>query len=85
MSRQVKNKPNDPIRVLIADDHGVIRAGLRALLNGEPDVEVVGEATNGQETLRQAADLRPDIILLDVSMPDIDGVEVTRHRLCPAY
>jgi len=79
MSRQVKNKPNDPIRVLIADDHGVIRAGLRALLNGEPDVEVVGEATNGQETLRQAADLRPDIILLDVSMPDIDGVEVTRR------
>jgi two-component system response regulator NreC len=67
------------IRILIADDHGVLRAGLRALLNTEPDLEVVGEAASGRETLRLADKLRPDVILLDISMPDPDGIEVTRQ------
>jgi two-component system response regulator NreC len=67
------------IRILIADDHGVVRAGLRALLNAEPDLEVVGEATSGQEALRLAGELRPDMVLLDISMPDPDGLEVTRR------
>jgi DNA-binding NarL/FixJ family response regulator len=67
------------IRILIADDHGVLRAGLRALLNAESDLEVVGEAANGHDTLRLAGELRPDVILLDISMPDPDGIEVIRQ------
>ncbi len=66
------------IRILIADDHGVLRAGLRALLNAEPDLEVVGEAADGQGALRLTEELRPDILLLDISMPGPSGIEVTR-------
>jgi two-component system response regulator NreC len=66
------------LRILIADDHGVLRAGLRALLNTEPDMEVVGEAANGREVLKLATRLRPDVVLMDVSMPEIDGLEATR-------
>lgn len=79
MSKQKQNEHDSRIRILIADDHGVMRAGLRALLNPEPDVEVVGEATDGQETLRRAAELQPDVVLLDISMPGMDGVEVTQQ------
>ncbi len=68
-----------PIRILIADDHGVLRAGLRVLLNAEPDMQVVGEAAGGHETLRLASALRPDVVLLDLSMPDLGGIEVTRR------
>jgi len=67
------------IRILIADDHGVMRAGLRAMLEGEPSVEVVGEATNGEEVLDLARQLQPDIILLDIGMPGMDGIEATRR------
>jgi two-component system response regulator NreC len=67
------------VRILIADDHGIVRAGLRALLSGMPDLEIVGEASDGDETLRLAGELHPDIVLLDVSMPGIGGIEVTRH------
>ena len=67
------------IKILIADDHGVLRAGLRALLRVEPDLEVVGEADCGREALRLAEALRPDVVVLDVSMPDMDGIEVTRR------
>lgn len=68
-----------PIQVLIADDHGVLRAGLRALLDAEPDLEVVGEAVDGDEALRLAERLRPDLVLLDISMPGPGGVEITRR------
>jgi len=68
-----------PIRLLIADDHGVLRAGLRALLNAEPEFEVVGEAETGEEALHMAESLRPDVVLLDVSMPGLSGIEVTRE------
>ncbi|MFQ5854459.1 MAG: response regulator [Anaerolineae bacterium] len=68
-----------PIRILIADDHGVLRAGLRALLNAEPDLEVIGEAADGYETLRRAQKLGPDVVLLDISMPGPGGIEVTRQ------
>jgi DNA-binding NarL/FixJ family response regulator len=68
-----------PTRILIADDHGVLRAGLRALLNAEPDIEVVGEASDGDETLRLAHTLEPDIVLLDISMPGVGGIEATRR------
>jgi two-component system, NarL family, response regulator NreC len=66
------------LRVLIADDHGVLRAGLRALLNTEDNLEVVGEAADGDTALRLVSRLRPDIVLLDLSMPGPGGIEVTR-------
>ena len=66
------------IRVLIVDDHVVVRKGLRALLGTESDIDVVGEAGNGQETLSQVEHLRPDVILMDLMMPQMDGTEATR-------
>lgn len=68
------------IRIMIADDHNVLRAGLRVLINAEPDLQVVGEATNGEETLRLARELCPDVVLLDLSMPGPGGIEIT-HQL----
>jgi len=70
-----------PIRILIADDHGVIRAGLRALLAGYPDMNVVGEASDGGEVLGKAIDLKPDIVLMDLSMPNMGGIDATRLLL----
>lgn len=67
-----------PLRVLIADDHGVLRAGLRALLKTEKSLQVVDEAADGDTALRLASRLRPDIVLLDLSMPGPGGIEVTR-------
>jgi two-component system response regulator NreC len=68
------------IRILVVDDHGVLRAGLRALLSAEPDLEVVGEANQGATVLKIAGELKPDIILLDLSMPPgPGGIEVTRE------
>jgi two-component system response regulator NreC len=66
-------------RILIADDHGVLRAGLRALLKAEPNLEVVGEAADGAEALRLASAVQPDIVLMDISMPDGGGIEATRR------
>ncbi len=66
------------IRILIADDHGVLRAGLRALLNDETNYEVVGEAATSDDALRAAIELKPDFILLDISMPGVGGIELTR-------
>jgi DNA-binding NarL/FixJ family response regulator len=67
------------IRVLIADDHPVVRRGLAALLSTLPDLEVVGEAADGESAVREAQILRPDVVLMDVRMPGIDGVEATRR------
>jgi two-component system, NarL family, response regulator LiaR len=67
------------IRVLIADDHVVVRKGLRALLGTESDIDVVGEAGNGQETLAQTELLHPDVVLMDLMMPGVDGTEATRE------
>jgi two-component system response regulator NreC len=68
------------IRVLIADDHGVMRAGLRALLNAADGMEVVGEAADGREALELASQLTPDVVLLDLSMPGMSGIKVA-HKL----
>lgn len=68
-----------PIKILIADDHGVLRAGLRALLNAEADLKVVDEAADGHETLAKAQDLHPDVLLLDLSMPGPGSLEVIRR------
>jgi DNA-binding NarL/FixJ family response regulator len=70
-----------PIRVLIADDHPLFRDGLRALLNSIPQTELVGEAADGEEVLNQAAALQPDVILMDIQMPGLNGVDATKQIL----
>jgi len=66
-------------RILIADDHSVVRSGLRALLLGDPGIDVVGEAANGDEALRLAGELRPDLVLMDISMPPDNGIQAARR------
>jgi two-component system response regulator NreC len=64
------------LRVLIADDHAIVREGLRQLLNGQPDMEVAGEAEDGQQALAKVKSLRPDVTILDIAMPQVSGLEV---------
>ncbi|MFW6201471.1 MAG: response regulator [Gemmatimonadota bacterium] len=69
----------DAIQVVLADDHGVLRAGLRALLDAESDIEVVGEAETGEEAVEQARELEPDVVVMDLSMPGGGGLEATKE------
>lgn len=64
------------IRVLVTDDHGIVREGLKQLLNGQPDMEVIGEAGDGREALEKVKSLHPDVVLLDITMPNMTGLEV---------
>ena len=67
------------IRVVVADDQGMVRAGFSVLLNAQPDIEVVAEAVDGEQAVARAAELRPDVILMDVRMPVVDGLQATRQ------
>lgn len=66
------------MKILVADDHAVVRAGLKQLLNSQPDMEVVGEAIDGREALKKAKSIRPDVTLLDIAMPGLSGLEAIR-------
>ncbi|MDP3879284.1 MAG: response regulator transcription factor [Dehalococcoidales bacterium] len=67
------------MRILIADDHAIVREGFRTLLEAEPDIEVVGEATNGVEAVQKTKELQPDIVLMDITMPVMNGLEATQQ------
>src|SRR5208282_6822771 len=67
------------IRILLADDHAVVRQGFRMILSAHPDLEIVGEAGNGREAVDLAAELRPDVVVMDVAMPELNGIEAARR------
>src|SRR5438067_747731 len=67
------------IRILLADDHAVVRQGFKMILGAQPDMEIVGEAGNGREALELAGTLKPDLVVMDVAMPELNGIEATRR------
>lgn len=73
------HSPDEPLRVLLADDHALVRSGLRLILELQPDIVVVGEAEDGAQALALAAELQPDLLLTDITMPPPDGIEVARR------
>jgi DNA-binding NarL/FixJ family response regulator len=73
------------LRIFLADDHAIIREGLKSLINAQPDMEVIGEADNGRTTVQRATELQPDIVVMDVSMPELNGIAATERlkQKCP--
>jgi DNA-binding NarL/FixJ family response regulator len=71
--------PDRKTRILLADDHSVVRSGFRALLSAQPDLEVVGEASDGRDAVEQTVLLKPDVVVMDVTMPNLNGIEATRR------
>ena len=82
----MKHKDKLVITVFLADDHTVVRDGLRVLLEAQPDISVIGDAANGRETVRLVTQLRPDVVVMDIAMPDLNGIEATRqiYEACPS-
>jgi two-component system response regulator NreC len=76
--------PPKRIRILLADDHAVVRQGFKLILAAQPDMEIVGEAGNGREAVQLAEELRPDIVVMDVAMPELNGIEATRRLTASA-
>ena len=76
---------NNSITICLADDHTIVRQGLAKLLEGEPDFQVVGEAENGREAVAKVEELKPDIVIMDIAMPMLNGIEATRQikKVCP--
>jgi len=74
------------ITVFLADDHAVVRDGLRALLEAQHDIQVLGDAANGRDAVRRVAELRPDVVIMDIAMPELNGIEATQQilDLCPS-
>ena len=79
MDERSSRSANKPIRVLIADDHDLIRQALRTVIDEEPDMEVVGEASDGEQAVTKALELQPDAVLMDIQMPKLSGVEATER------
>jgi DNA-binding NarL/FixJ family response regulator len=75
----VMNDDTNPVRVLLVDDDALVRAGLRMILSADTTIEVVGEAANGREAITAAAELHPTVVLMDIRMPDMDGITATEH------
>lgn len=75
----------DKLRIFLADDHAVVREGLKTLINTQPDMEVIGEASDGLSAVRQAQECRPDVMIMDISMPDLPGTQATAQlkQMCP--
>ena len=82
----MRHKDELVITVFLADDHAVVRDGLRVLLEAHPDISVIGDAVNGRETVRLVTQLRPDVVVMDIAMPDLNGIEATRqiYEVCPS-
>jgi len=80
-----RTESRTPVRVLVVDDHEVARRGIRSVLAGNPNLKVVGESADGEEAVRKTAELRPDIILLDISLPGMSGIDAGRtvHKISP--
>jgi DNA-binding NarL/FixJ family response regulator len=78
------NSTNRPIKIILADDHQIVRQGLRILLEAEPDMEIIAEADNGRKVLKLVQELLPDVIIMDLSMPELNGIEATRQILSEA-
>ncbi len=85
VSASDRARQTSKIRVLLVDDHTILRAGLKMMLNAQPDIEVVGEASDGRRAIAEAQRLQPDVILMDITMPEYNGIEATRQvkRLLP--
>jgi DNA-binding NarL/FixJ family response regulator len=84
LSAVAEETPDMTVRILIADDQALVRAGFKMILDAEDDLDVVGEASDGAQAVAMANDLKPDVVLMDIRMPELDGIEATRRIIAAA-